>query len=393
MTAGMARKRCFVIMPFKKKSVGDVEVDFDEVYERLIQPAVEAEGLDCIRCDQIARPGSIHKSMIENIFEADVAVVDITTLNPNVFYELGVRHALKSRVTVLLRREQVDVPFNINGFNVTDYNLKKRAESVAKLRKCIGSGLESADTDSLVHTVLDSRIGASSKVIEETTVIEYQVAASARRLGIITGDIRQVEGIAIWVNSENTDMQMARFFDRSISGVVRYLGSKRNPQGEVTDDTIAKELESKTGGRRLRSAAVIRTGAGALSQNGVAAIYHAAAVNGEVGKGYAPVRDLANCVHEAFKLARGESPKLKSILFPLLGTGTASGDPKKIAPTLIKAALGCLREDSNPIERAYFMAYTEDELAVCQDVFRRLGLKKVHRRPAPRRTSAPAAAE
>jgi len=115
-------RTCFVIMPFRIKT--DVarsdEVNFDRVYEDIIKRGVERlnnEGLviKCIRSDEVERAGLIQERMIEYIADADVAVVDITSQNPNVFYELGVRHALRDRVTVLLRRKGTSNPFNIAG--------------------------------------------------------------------------------------------------------------------------------------------------------------------------------------------------------------------------------------------------------------------------------------
>jgi hypothetical protein len=120
-------RTCFVIMPFRTKTDaarGD-EVDFDRVYDEIIKPAVERlndQGfvIEVIRSDRVARAGLIQERMIEYIADADVAVVDITTQNPNVFYELGVRHALRDRVTVLLRRKGTPYPFNIAGMTAIE---------------------------------------------------------------------------------------------------------------------------------------------------------------------------------------------------------------------------------------------------------------------------------
>src|SRR6266481_5340549 len=100
------QKTCFVIMPFGEKSdqAGAV-IDFDEVYEYIIKKVVEDRlQLKAIRSDKITAAGWIHRDMIKHIAHADVVIVDITQLNPNVFYELGVRHALKSSVTILTRK-------------------------------------------------------------------------------------------------------------------------------------------------------------------------------------------------------------------------------------------------------------------------------------------------
>ena len=96
-------KECFVIMPFGEKADAEGKViDLDVIYNFIIKNAVEGMGLKCVRCDEIAVRW-IHSKMFEHIYSSEVAVVDITTLNPNVFYELGVRHALAESVTVFLR--------------------------------------------------------------------------------------------------------------------------------------------------------------------------------------------------------------------------------------------------------------------------------------------------
>ena len=96
----------FVIMPYGvRKDIDGQEVDFDRVYESVIQPAVSGAGLTCIRCDDLLEPGWIPARMLKHILEDRVAIVDTSTWNANVFYELGVRHALKKCVTVLIRRD------------------------------------------------------------------------------------------------------------------------------------------------------------------------------------------------------------------------------------------------------------------------------------------------
>jgi hypothetical protein len=93
----------FVIMPFGEKTDDDGTVDFDKIYDHLIKEAIESLDIECVRCDRIDEAGWIHRKMFEHVYTADVAVVDITQLNANVFYELGVRHALADRTTVLIK--------------------------------------------------------------------------------------------------------------------------------------------------------------------------------------------------------------------------------------------------------------------------------------------------
>src|SRR5215475_13915977 len=105
---------CFVLMPFgcKTDSAGRV-TNFDSVYDKIIAPAVEQAGLEPIRADDEKIGGTIHKPMFERLMLCHYAVADITGANPNVFYELGIRHALRPRSTVILFVAGTVIPFDV----------------------------------------------------------------------------------------------------------------------------------------------------------------------------------------------------------------------------------------------------------------------------------------
>jgi tetratricopeptide repeat protein len=105
---------CFVLMPFgKKMDVAGRVTNFDSVYTRIIAPAVERSGLEPIRADEEKIGGTIHKPMFERLMLCHYAVADITGANPNVFYELGIRHAMRPRSTVIVFAEGTVLPFDI----------------------------------------------------------------------------------------------------------------------------------------------------------------------------------------------------------------------------------------------------------------------------------------
>ena len=102
-------------------------------------------GIDCDRCDEIIDTGSIHAKMFHGIFEADVAVVDVSFLNPNVYYELGIRHALNKYTTLVIRmNSNQPPPFNISGLNVLGYDIddEKIKASRQKISEYVKNGLE-----------------------------------------------------------------------------------------------------------------------------------------------------------------------------------------------------------------------------------------------------------
>ncbi len=105
---------CFVLMPFgtKRDAAGRV-TNFDSVYDKVIAPAVSQAGLEPIRADEEKIGGTIHKPMFERLMLCHYAVADITGANPNVFYELGIRHAMRPRSTVIVFVEGTVLPFDI----------------------------------------------------------------------------------------------------------------------------------------------------------------------------------------------------------------------------------------------------------------------------------------
>jgi tetratricopeptide (TPR) repeat protein len=115
---------CFVLMPFGKKtdSAGRF-VDFDEVYKQLIVAAVQAADMDPIRADEEQVGGWIHKPMFERLMLCDYAVADITGANPNVYYELGIRHAVRPRSTIILFASGTPLPFDVAPLRAMAYQI------------------------------------------------------------------------------------------------------------------------------------------------------------------------------------------------------------------------------------------------------------------------------
>src|SRR5262249_24637540 len=88
----------FVAMPYGVKE----KIDFNKVYSDLIKPALEGAGFEVFRSDEEMRAGDIRTDMFQELLMADLVVADLTINNPNVWYELGVRHALRSRGVILI---------------------------------------------------------------------------------------------------------------------------------------------------------------------------------------------------------------------------------------------------------------------------------------------------
>jgi tetratricopeptide (TPR) repeat protein len=138
-------------MPFGKKTDGAGRiVDFDEVYKQLIAPAVRAADMDAIRADEEQVGGSIHKPMFERLMLCDYAVADLTGANPNVYYELGIRHAVRPRSTIILFAGGTPLPFDIANLRGLPYQINSSGIPVDAESTVVGitARLRSARQDS-----------------------------------------------------------------------------------------------------------------------------------------------------------------------------------------------------------------------------------------------------
>jgi tetratricopeptide (TPR) repeat protein len=123
----MNQPYCFVLMPFgiKSDSTGTT-INFDRVYADLIEPSIRKAGLDPIRADNEMVGGIIHKPMFERLVLCEYAVADLTMANANVYYELGVRHAVRPWSTVLLYAGATRMPFDVALLRALPYKLSKK---------------------------------------------------------------------------------------------------------------------------------------------------------------------------------------------------------------------------------------------------------------------------
>src|SRR5262245_19285102 len=156
------RKRCFVLMGFGQKVDYKTKrtLDLDKTY-KIIRAAVEEAELECIRADDIVHSGVIDKPMYENLLIADVAIADLSTSNENAIYELGVRHALRPRTTIVIAEKEFKFPFDLGHVVIRPYEHLgtgidfEEAERLKKeLVKAIKTILEGDEVDSPIYTFL-----------------------------------------------------------------------------------------------------------------------------------------------------------------------------------------------------------------------------------------------
>jgi hypothetical protein len=123
-------ENCFVIMPISDHH--EYEADhFRDVYDDLIKPSVIKSGYKPVRADEIKNSNFIHLDIFQHLLSDRMAICDISSRNPNVFYELAFRQA-HNLPTVLLKDEKTTSPFDISGIRYIEYKSHLRASTINK---------------------------------------------------------------------------------------------------------------------------------------------------------------------------------------------------------------------------------------------------------------------
>lgn len=120
-------KTCFVVMPYSVKTVSKKKVDFDQIYDKIFDPAIRGvritddESFRPLRQDRSYLPGVIHKRMLIHILLSELVLADITAHNPNAILELGGRIMTDRIGTTIVRQPETALFFDVQIFPIITY--------------------------------------------------------------------------------------------------------------------------------------------------------------------------------------------------------------------------------------------------------------------------------
>ncbi len=162
---------CFVVMPFGTKPLADGTgrtYDFNKVYRVIIRRAIINAGMKPQRADEGVGSGLIHTDMFRHLRDRPVVLADLSLDNPNVFYELGMRHVMANSGTVLICRKDLKLPFDVGLSRVIPYDydgVSLDYEEVQRVTPAVVAALQTArrgEPDSPVHALLPGNVLRSS---------------------------------------------------------------------------------------------------------------------------------------------------------------------------------------------------------------------------------------
>src|SRR5438477_5603773 len=155
--------RAFIVRPFNTRG----EIDFNRVQKALIDPALAEASIAGDSTTQFVEAGNIRVDMFEQLLLADLVIADISVHNANVFYELGIRHALRSRQTILMRARvskpraertaDDEVPFDLRTDRYLEYDHTNPEASLSDLVTALADTKAGERKDSPVFLTLPAR--------------------------------------------------------------------------------------------------------------------------------------------------------------------------------------------------------------------------------------------
>lgn len=185
-------KLCFVISP-----IGDPDSETrkrsDQVLKHVVRPAATSCGYKAVRADEIDKPGMITSQVIQHVVNDALVVADLTERNPNVFYELAIRHALRKPLVQIIRKGEA-IPFDVAGTR-TIYVDHKDLDSVEAAKNEIIEQIkalekDSSDIETPISVSLDLQLLRQSEKPEERSLADLVAAVVDLRASLSNVELR-----------------------------------------------------------------------------------------------------------------------------------------------------------------------------------------------------------
>jgi tetratricopeptide (TPR) repeat protein len=236
-------KTCFVITGYgiKKDYINNRDIDLDKTFKHIVKPVFEELGYECKRsCDY--PPGIIDTIMYKGIYDADFVIADISTLNPNALYELGVRHALKPYTTLVICEDGIFVnsklPFDLSHLTALAYHHDGKSldiDEVDRFKKI----LKEAVTGMVKANKVDSPVFTHILGLE-ITVKQSESGLAHKKIPQKNALVKPADAVTATANSNSSTagLSLSDMIDSAVAAM-------KNKKFEEAIDALKKLLKLK----------------------------------------------------------------------------------------------------------------------------------------------------
>lgn len=230
MAEATRNKDCFIVMP-----ISDVEGypvgHFKHVYDNIVVPACDLAGYKAVRADDVKSTNLIHLDILRKLIEAPIAVCDLSSRNPNVLFELGIRQAF-DRPVVLIQEEGTPKIFDIAPLRYLEYSKEMKYHEVLKSQA------------ELRETIL-ATVAADGEAGNVNSIVKLMALSQSAKIPELKGD---KEGLALGVL--RAEMQEMRKL-LEISVYERSQGSRRSSIAAIEYERISNTLDKIQASKRV----------------------------------------------------------------------------------------------------------------------------------------------
>lgn len=218
-------KRCFIITPIGNAN-SETRRMADGVIGSALRPILEQRGFKVITPHQMSNPGAIDRVVIQQILECELVIANLTGLNPNVMYELAVRHSFGKPV-VCIAESLTNLPFDIHSQRVLFYTNDMRGveELQSALPEYIDSAMIESPLNPIVNTktdlsVSDNATDAQKAILSKLNVLLDSMAIKTPEPKNTYRKVR-ANGMQTFYVCSESDAVAYRLYERGYSLIVR----------------------------------------------------------------------------------------------------------------------------------------------------------------------------
>lgn len=199
----------------------DYEVGhFKRVYEHIIKPACKKAGFEPIRADDVQKSNIIVVDILHKIVHSEMALCDLSSKNPNVLYELGIRQAFDLPVT-LIKDSSTPRIFDIQGFRDIVYNSSMRVDEVGvAIEQIAESILETYEQHNTKDNSIISLLGITKASIKEPISLSPEMSVMMEMLTTINEKVNRLEQATSFDSSKLSEYSKSESNSSSLESVI-----------------------------------------------------------------------------------------------------------------------------------------------------------------------------